>query len=222
MKKLFSVLVFLIYTSNLFAQVSDVKKGDILVINGVKGIVFSVDETGCHGTMMSIKAFRGKDNLFCSKTSLLRKLSMASSTDGKANTEELISYVSSKGLDLAEFPVFNWCKSLGEGWYIPSIEQLKMFVNYWLGNEDLEVDWDEDESSQSEEADDIPHTKKINNLIMNEGGIPFLNGVFSSTLSADKKVDVFEYNKVDGSWTFSSKSPNKIDKFSVGRAFYDF
>jgi len=222
MRNIVTLFFSFLCTLSLSAQISNVKKGDILVVDGVKGIVFSVDESGCHGTMMSIKAFRGKNNIFCSKSSSLRKVSMSSATDGKANTQELFSYVSVKGLNIEEFPVFNWCKSLGDGWYIPSIEQLKAFVNYWLGNDELEIDWGEDDSSQSQDDDSTPHTKKINNIIMREGGIPFLNGVFSSTLSKDKKIDVFEYNKADGTWTFSSKSPNRIDKFSVGRAFYDF
>lgn len=204
------------------AQVTDVKKGDILTVNGVKGIVFYVDDSGCHGTMMSVKAFRGTKNLFCSKTSLLKGTLMTSATDGKANTEMLFSYVASKNIALTEFPVFNWCRSLGNGWYIPSIEQLKTFVNYWLGNDDLEVDWDDDEILSQSDDSSVPHTKKVNDILMNEGGIPFLNGVFSSTVSKDNKVSVFEYNKTDGTWGFTDVSPSKIDKYSVGRAFYDF
>lgn len=222
MKNILLLYILFICALNLCAQVVDVEKGDILVINGVKGIVFSVDETGRHGTMMSLKAFRGENNLFCSKPSLLKQLSMNSTTDGMANTQELFTYISANNIDIECFPVFNWCKTLGSGWYIPAIEQLKVFVNFWLGNEDLEVDWEEDEPIQVKEDDKIPHTKKINNIIMREGGTPFLNGVFSSTLSKDKKIDVFNYSKADGSWEFSSKNPKKIDKYSVGRAFYDF
>ena len=217
------VLIVFIFLCNLSmnAQVADVKKGDVLSINGVKGIVFSVDDSGCHGTMMSVKAYRGIKNLFCSKTSLLSGVPMASTTDGKANTENLFLYAATQNIALTEFPVFNWCKSLGEGWYIPSVEQLKAFVNYWFGNDDLEVDWGDEEVSQSDDSL-IPHTKKVNNILMDEGGIPFLNGVFSSTVSKNNKVSVFEYNKVDGSWSFSDINPTKIDKYSVGRAFYDF
>ena len=221
MKKFFLTLFCVICNLSLIAQVTDVRKGDILTVNGVKGIVFYVDDSGCHGTMMSVKAFRGTKNLFCSKISLLNGTLMASATDGKSNTEKLFAYAVSKNIALTEFPVFNWCKSLGYGWYIPSIEQLKTFVNYWLGNDELEVDWGDEEFSQSD-VSSIPHTKKVNDIMMNEGGIPFLNGVFSSTVSKDKKVSVFEYNKTDGSWSFSDVSPTKIDKYSVGRAFYDF
>ena len=221
MRVLLFIAISIVCNLSMLAQVTDVEKGDILTVNGVKGIVFIVDDSGCHGTIMSIKAFRGMKNLFCSKASLLKDLSMSSTLDGKANTEELFSYVSSRNINLAEFPVFNWCKSLGDGWYIPSVEQLKTFVNYWLGNDDLEVDWGDEDSSQSDDSS-VPHTKRINDIMMEAGGIPFLNGVFSSTISKNKKVSVFEYNKIDGTWGFSDVSPNKIDKYSVGRAFYDF
>jgi hypothetical protein len=68
----------------------------------------------------------------------------------------------------------------------------------------------------------MPHTKKVNNILLEAGGVPFLNGVFSSTLNKSKKVDVFDYNKEDGKWTFNKMNPMKIDAFCVGRAFFDF
>lgn len=126
-----------------------------------------------------------------------------------------------KGISLTNYPVYNWCKSLGDGWYVPSINQLKAFVNYWLGNTDVEVDWEEDENVNSVD-DSMPHTKVVNNILLEAGGIPFLNGVFTSTLDASKKVDVFEYNKDDGKWKFYKINPMKLDAFCVGRAFYDF
>ena len=222
MKTAILTMLLFVCSLGLVAQVSDVQKGDILEVKGVKGIVLSVDDSGCHGTMMSVKAFRGTKNLFCSKPSLLKKVSMSSTIDGKANTEELLSYVEANNLSLTDFPVFNWCKSLGRGWYVPSIEQLKIFVNYWLGNDDLEVDWGDEEEFEVSEEDAVEHTKKVNRILMDAGGVPFLNGVFSSTLSADKKVDVFDYNKENGSWKFSAKKLSWVGSYSVGRAFYDF
>lgn len=203
------------------AQVKNVKKGDVLQVNGIKGIVFSVNEDGTHGQMMSVKAFRGKQDLYCVKSSFLKGVSMLDENDGKANTNELFAYASAKGVSLANYPVYNWCKSLGDGWYIPSINQIKAFVNYWLGNTDVEVDWEEDEEVSATD-DSMPHTKVVNNILLEAGGIPFLNGVFTSTLDASKKVDVFEYNKDDGKWKFNKVNPMKIDAFCVGRAFYDF
>lgn len=221
------LILFTIFTSLVgYAQFKDVKVGDVLQVNGVKGIVFTVNEDGSHGQMMSVKGFRAKKDLFCIKSSYLRDLSMTSETDGKQNTTELYSYCIESGINLVNFPVFYWCKSLGPGWYIPSISQLKSFVNYWVGNTDVELTWEEDDKEFDGEIDVISdstqHTKIVNRILLDAGGIPFLNGVFSSTLDKNKKLDVFEYNKEDGKWLFKKVNPMKIDRFSVGRAFYDF
>lgn len=215
-------LIFAIFASLMCsAQYKDVKVGDVLTINGTKGIVFNVNEDGTHGQLMSVKAYRSNKDLFCSKSSYLKGLSMANEKDGEQNTKELYSYCSANNIPLTNFPVFNWCKTLGNGWYIPSILQLKSFINYWLGNNNVVADWDEDEEDLSFD-DSTPHTKIVNNILLEAGGIPFLNGVFSSTLDGNHKIDVFEYNKEDGKWKFKKVNPMKIDKFCVGRAFYDF
>lgn len=216
------ILVTAIFTSLVCqAQFRDVKAGDILSINGVKGIVFNVNEDGTHGQIMSVKAFRASKDLFCTKSSSLKGLSMLSEKDGKQNTEELFSYCKVNNVPLTVFPVFNWCKSLGQGWYIPSILQLKDFINYWLGNKNVVIEWDEDEEETISD-DSKPHTQLVNTILLEAGGIPFLNGVFSSTLDDKHKVDVFEYNKEDGKWKFKKTNPMKVDKFCTGRAFYDF
>lgn len=197
-----------------FGQVANVKQGDVLVVNGVKGIVFQVDESGCHGSMMSVKAFRSKKNSYVSKASYLEGLDMSSKTDGMANTQEIFN----SGISLHNYPVYQWCKSLGQGWYIPAVEQLEVFVNYWLGNT-VEVDWEDEEDTSSE---DIPHKQKVNQILLEAGGIPFLNGVFTSTMDADGKVYTYIYDKKKDYWQFKQVSPMKMDELSVGRAFYDF
>ncbi len=218
----FVITITALFTS-LFcgAQYRDVKIGDIVKVNGIAGIVFNVNEDGTHGQMMSVKAFRAQKDLFCTKASYLKNLSMLSETDGKQNTEELFKYCDTNNISLSSFPVFNWCRSLGSGWYIPSILQLKTFVNYWVGNYDVVVDWEDDEEEVISD-DSTPHTKQVNNILLEAGGIPFLNGVFSSTMDEKHKVDVFEDNREDGKWKFKKVNPMKIDKFCVGRAFYDF
>lgn len=197
------------------------KVGDILSVNGVKGIVFNVNEDRSHGQMMSVKAFRAPKDLFCTKSSHLKGLTMLSKKDGQKNTNELYSYCEENSIPLTIFPVFNWCKTLGQGWYIPSILQLKDFINYWLGNKNVAIEWDEDEEEVISD-DSKPHTQLVNRTLLEAGGIPFLNGVFSSTLDDKQKVDVFEYNKEDGKWKFKKTNPMKVDKFCTGRAFYDF
>ncbi|MCM1028824.1 MAG: hypothetical protein NC342_00460 [Pseudoflavonifractor sp.] len=218
-----AIIILSIFTSmSCIAQFKEVIVGDILNINGIKGIVFCVNDDGTHGQIMSVKAFRAKKDLFCIKSSLLKGLSMTDENDGMQNTQNLFNFCVEHNIPITSFPVFNWCKSLGHGWYIPSVNQLKDFVNYWLGNTNVEVQWDDEDEPIEEQDNSISHTKVVDNILLNAGGIPFLNGVFSSTLNEDRKVDVFQYKKDDGKWSFKKENPMKIDAFCVGRAFYDF
>lgn len=204
-----------------YAQFSDVRKGDILEINGVKGIVFSVDENREHGTMMSIRVLRGKKNAWCAKSKYASGLTMSSRTDGKANTDEVFRFVDVNGIDLSEFPAFEWCRSLGEGWYIPAVGQLEQFVNYWLGNEN-ELDWDEDSETDNIIDESIPQPKLVNRKILEAGGIPFLNGVYTSTKDSNGKIYIYTYNSKGNWWKFYRRDPMNTDLMTVGRAFYDF
>ena len=206
------------FTNKINAQY---QKGDVLDINGVKGIVFQVDESGSHGKIMSVKAFRGRKNLYCSKSSFLKDIPMDSTDDGYLNTKKLFEHVVDKNISIDEFPVYKWCASLGAGWYIPSIDELKEFINYWLGNEVEEVDWD-NEDIEEEEIDDVSHKQKVNNVLLESGGVPFLNGVFTSTKSDKDKVHVYVYDRQKDYWEFVLLSPMKMDSYTVGRAFYKF
>lgn len=218
--KFYILSLFCCFYISSFAQFSNVKKGDIIDVNGVKGLVFMVNEDGNHGTIMSVKAFRGDKNLFCTKASHLKGIDMSSKSEGSSNTKNLFDYASSNKIPLQQFPVFHWCKSLGKGWYIPSVEQLNKFINYWIGNEIEEEDWDEDETENKEK--EVPQKKAINNTLLNAGGIPFLNGVFTSTIDNDGKIHVFQYDRKKDFWQFIQLNPMKIDADCVGRAFYDF
>lgn len=198
-------------------------KGEIIEINGVKAIVFNVNEDG-HGTAMCLKALRGRKNAWTSLTKKqLSSLTCTSESDGKANTEAVFRFVREKGLDLSSFPAFEWCKKLGEGWYIPSTKQLEVFVNYWLGN-DQSFDWDsEDGMSSVDEA----NPKSINKKILDNGGIPFLSSlagyVYTSTFDDKGRVRIFTYDGTNGgAWKFRTMPIFAVDERSIGRAFIDF
>lgn len=72
MRQIITILIACFTSLICSAQVKNVKKGDVLQVNGVKGIVFNVNEDGTHGQMMSVKAFRGKQNLYCVKSAYLK------------------------------------------------------------------------------------------------------------------------------------------------------
>ncbi|MBR6087399.1 MAG: hypothetical protein IKP84_05900 [Prevotella sp.] len=204
------------------AQFSDVKQGDIIDINGTKGLVFQVDESGCHGKAMSIQCLRGVKNSWCNDKKLGEQLpSMSDENDGFANTKALLDFARANG-KLSSFPVFEWCTKLGEGWYVPSVKELEAFVNYWLGNEQT-LDWDDEEETENSLNDDNKtHYRQINDKLLEAGGIPVLNGVFTSTVTPDGKVYTFHFNRANAVWSFGKRTKEKLNVYYVGRAFYNF
>ncbi len=209
------------------AQFENARKGDIIDINGVKAIVFSIDGEG-HGSAMSITALRGQKEAWCSDRKAANKVATYSETDGMANTQAVYDYVQANGMSLSEFPAFEWCHSLGEGWYIPSVKQMETFVNFILGN-DQEFDWDDEEEYEMD-AEEMT-TKAINASMLEAGGIPFISsvkgslftmGIYTSTKTSNDKVYLYEMDQAKNVWRFRKVAPSAIGKYTNGRAFYDF
>lgn len=211
-------LCFLVF-SYAYAQFEDVRKGDIIEINGVKAIVFSLDEYG-NGTAMSIKAFRGKKAPWCSDSKVLKSLHAESTTDGKANTQAVFDYCQANSINLSQFPAFEWCSKFGEGWYILAEDQLKQFINFWLGNEQ-EFNWDDEEDETGLDLN-ASSPKQINERIMEAGGTPFFTGVYTSTMDEKQRITVYDYNENKKTWRFRQVSPTKLKLYMSGRACYDF
>lgn len=44
--------------------------------------------------------------------------------DGRANMAAVERYIEANGLSWDDFPAFKWCRELGEGWYLPAIDEL--------------------------------------------------------------------------------------------------
>lgn len=226
--KMDKLSVYLIIGCLLFctiasAQFYDVKKGDIIEINGEKAMVFSTKGDG-HGSAISIKTLRGKKNVWCENKKLINSIKTDSKSDGQANTKAVYEYCESYNVSLSQFPAFAWCKSLGDGWYIPSIKEMEEFVNFWLGNEQ-EFDWDSDD--EDIELEENFTTKAINERMIDAGGTPFASSdsyawVFTSTKTEDNRVFVFEVDRTKNVWKFKKMSPSSIGIYTMGRAFYDF
>ncbi len=213
------LLLFLILPTNVFAIEPDIRKGDIIEINGVKAIVFRLDEYG-NGTAMTIKALRGVKKAWCRDNKFLNDLSSDSTIDGYANTQAIYDYCSDNKISLSMFPAFAWCKSLGEGWYIPSEEQLKDFIDFWLGNEQ-EYNWDDEDEGTGLDLN-AASPKEINEKIMMSGGTPFFTGVYTSTKDSKNKITIYSYDENKKTWRFKMVSNSSISSSVNGRAFYDF
>ena len=101
------------------------KVGDYYNENGKEGVVFEVTADGLHGKIVCMTQ-SAEELKWASDASEQRRLIMADSqTDGAYNLAKVqaISDWQSK------YPAFAWCASLGEGWYLPAIDELKALMS---------------------------------------------------------------------------------------------
>lgn len=96
--------------------------GDLYDRDGVKGVVCIVSDGGTHGLVISLEQiyltwseFRKPD---------LRTVGAENKTDGEENMRTVEAYIAANGLSWDDFPAFKWCRERGEGWYLPSIDEL--------------------------------------------------------------------------------------------------
>jgi len=210
---------------------SQAKQGDIVEINGVKAIVFQAYGDG-HGMAMALDAFCGVSKPWGKASSV----QTTDETNGKANTEQVFRFMKDKKLKAGDAPAFEWCQSLGDGWYIPAVSELETFLNFWTGSL-TELDWEGNNSTALPVADNEgvivgqnAHTKKINQRIAEAGGTPFSTFVYSSTEKAGK-VLVFKqalHRKKDTiggtNMTFDMEgiAKNKLNNVHIARAFIEY
>lgn len=106
---------------------STYKIGDLYSQNGVTGIVVKVDESGKHGLVMSLKKTNAK---WLSNKELKYSTNAFHDEDGVKNMEAIKASFEENGASWSDFPAFQWARSLGEGWYIPSrVESREAIIN---------------------------------------------------------------------------------------------
>ena len=100
------------------------KVGDYYNDGKKEGIVFWVDETGKHGKIVSLTESSSK-LLWSSDEYEQKRLIGADDKENGANNMAVVKQI----LDWrSKYPAFKWCADLGEGWYLPAIEELKLFT----------------------------------------------------------------------------------------------
>ncbi len=100
------------------------KVGDYYNVNGKEGVVFSVDATGRHGKIVSMTQSSKELQWSSNESERNRLIGASSETDGAANMRA----VQQRPNWRADYPAFAWCANLGSGWYLPAIEELKLFT----------------------------------------------------------------------------------------------
>lgn len=90
--------------------------------NGKQGVIFELSADGKHGKILSMTqdyvkwAEQGSESK--------RNIKATNRTDGESN----MSRVKSRAGWKSKYPAFKWCAELGEGWYLPAIDELKLFL----------------------------------------------------------------------------------------------
>ena len=111
--------------------------GDLYDRDGVKGVVCIVSDEGTHGLVISLEQiyltwseFRKPD---------LRTVGAGNRTDGEENMRTVEAYIAANGLSWDDFPAFKWCRERGEGWYLPSIDELLTIGHNYNGGSRMKI-----------------------------------------------------------------------------------
>ena len=178
--------------------------GDIYDKDGIKGIVTMLYDGGVHGLVMSL------DDACLAWSTLSRKQLKKSGAndrhDGKKNMEAIEKYIAENGLSWDDFPAFKWCRDKGEGWYLPSIEELWSAGTMYMGG--------------TRTASSRKMRRYFNDNMALAGGQPVSGIMFyhSSTEDKDAKYSLYSHMNSEPPYIDSGY---KADKLFV-RAFYKF
>lgn len=145
--------------------------GDIYEKDGIKGIVIIVHDQGRHGIIMSLD-----EACLAWCTHKRKEVAMIGATnrvDGEQNMKAVEAYIKKVGAQWSDFPAFEWCRKMGEGWYLPAISELWTAGTMYLGG--------------SRKAPKRSVRKHINNNLKLAGGKIINNLMFYHSSTEDDK-----------------------------------
>ena len=154
--------------------VKEYEIGEFYNQNGIKGVVCMLSDDRQHGLVISLdeiylhwSEFRKPD---------LRVIGTDNRSDGSVNMEKVAAYIAENNLSWDDFPAFKWCREKGEGWYLPSIDELLNIGHHYSGGTRVQ---------SSRQA-----RNRFNNALKNNGGkrMDRLVYYFSSTEKDEKSA----------------------------------
>ena len=95
--------------------------GDYYNENGMEGVVYWVDETGQHGKIVGLNEAKLK---WCADDEFERamiKTGASDKSDGMNNLRAIMRIPDWR----TRFPAFSWCTAHGQGWYLPSLNEME-------------------------------------------------------------------------------------------------
>ena len=99
------------------------KVGDYYNDGTKEGVVFEISADGQHGKIVSITQSRERLLWSSDEAEQKRLIGADSISDGAYNMAKVKAVANWQ----EKYPAFKWCADLGEGWYLPSIEELERF-----------------------------------------------------------------------------------------------
>ncbi len=104
--------------------------GNLYDDGSLKGVIVDVTEDGRHGLIISLDEAPGMLAWTADKAKV-GAIGLDDMKDGRNNMARLAEHIAAKGEQWSDYPAFEWCRSLGEGWYLPSIDEvLRMAVAF--------------------------------------------------------------------------------------------
>ncbi|MBQ3208827.1 MAG: PEGA domain-containing protein [Alistipes sp.] len=100
------------------------KVGDYYNDGTKEGVVFEVSADGKHGKIVSMTQSATAMQWTSNEKEQKRLIGADSETDGAAN----MAKVKARPDWQSKYPAFKWCTDLGDGWYLPAIEEFKKFI----------------------------------------------------------------------------------------------
>lgn len=112
-------------------EVKRYKSGDLYDCNGIRGLVIEVDQSGEHGTLASIE--EGCVEWCSQKSRYMKAIGITDAVNGQENMRRLEEFIAANSLSWTDFPAFAWCRALGEGWYLPAVNEVWFFGTVYNG-----------------------------------------------------------------------------------------
>ena len=146
--------------------------GSVYEKDGVKGVIFAIKEHPSSGTMFCYILSLDEEDLPWSTEYV--DLSYANSTWGAWITEDIF-HPSRDNRDIDNYPAFKWCVEHGEGWFLPSQEEM-----LWM--------WDS--VSGGTHKFDSPTVEKFNKVLTENGGEPFQETFYWSSTAGSADIAI--------------------------------
>ena len=140
--------------------------------NGVKGVIFAIKEHKASGTMFCYVMSMDEEDLPWSYEQV--DLSYANSAWGAWITEDIF-HPGRDNRDINNYPAFKWCVEHGDGWFLPSQE---------------EMEWMWDAVSGGQHKFEAPTVAEYNKVLTENGGEPLQETFYWSSTGLDSTSSV--------------------------------